>query len=152
MQQKEIVGKIHTFENYNGLSVTKWTLHIHALLIFLVGHFSLLIADDPFYSSLRILFCWWHMINLQRSSWTLICTSQLGNCLAYFFPKFTDMKLMKLVETQLSLFTTFHVFFFQFLFCLSDMCACTILRENQKMQVAYMHKYSRRGSITVKLC
>ena len=36
-----------------------------------------------------------------------------------FFPKFRHRKLVyKLVGTQLSLFTTFHMFFFQFIFVL----------------------------------
>ena len=44
------------FENYDGLSVAKSALYICALFTFLASHFSLLIADDPFYSSLMILF------------------------------------------------------------------------------------------------
>ena len=38
-QKKEIVTKIHTFENYDGLSVAKWTLHICVLFILLAGYF-----------------------------------------------------------------------------------------------------------------
>ena len=42
-QRKEkIVGKIHAFENYNGLPVANWTLHVRALFIFSAGYFSLL--------------------------------------------------------------------------------------------------------------
>ena len=40
----EIADKINAFENYDGSSLVKLTLHIFALFIFLAGHFSLLIA------------------------------------------------------------------------------------------------------------
>ena len=38
-KKKEIVRKIHAFENYDGLSVAKWALHICVLFIFLASHF-----------------------------------------------------------------------------------------------------------------
>ena len=33
-KKEEIVGKMHAFENYEGLSVAKWALRIRELFIF----------------------------------------------------------------------------------------------------------------------
>ena len=67
----------------------------------------------------------------------------LRNHLAYFFQNSQIQNWRILVGSQLSLFTTFHVFFFQFIFvCLPDMCTCTILQENQskrKFRLCYRY-------------
>ena len=47
-QKEEILGKIQSSENYDGLPVAKWALHNSVLFIFSVGHFSLLISVTHF--------------------------------------------------------------------------------------------------------
>ena len=76
----------------------------------------------------------------------------LRNCLAYFFPKFTDMKMVyKLLRIQLSLFTTFHVFFFQFIFVLLARYVrmCNFTGKSEQMQVVYLTETCAQGCFCI---
>ena len=68
-----------------------------------------------------------------------------GQLSGIFFPKIHRYETHETGGNSVKPVHYFPCVLLQFLFCLSDMCACTILRENQKIQVAYMRKYSRRG-------
>ena len=86
-------------------------------------------TSDPFHSSLRISFHWWYTIKLKEVVDFWFVHPDDAQLSGIFLPNSTDTKLLyKLMGTQLSLFTTFNVFLFQFImFCLPDMSACAIL-------------------------
>ena len=112
------------------------------VIYFLSQLFSLLIADDLFRSGYRFANDLWQ--NCKEVVDLRFIHRNAPQLSGIFFVKFTDTKLVyKLVVTQLNLFITFNVLFFQFSFVLP---AIYVRMRNftgkpKETQVVYMQRF-----------